>query len=81
MIVEGCGAFLAGSHRSEAIRVWMDAPYAERRRRALERDGGAFDPHWERWEADWRRHLVRTGADRAPALRVRLADQAIRVPG
>jgi hypothetical protein len=74
LVLEGCGAFLAGAPRPDAIRVWLDAPYAIRRRRALERDGGAFDPHWVDWEADWRRHLLRTGAHRSPAVRVRLAD-------
>lgn len=73
LVVEGCGAFLAGDRRPDAIRVWLDAPYVVRRRRALERDRGAFDPHWEAWEADWRRHLLRAPADRWPALRVRLA--------
>jgi hypothetical protein len=74
LIVEGCGAFLAGERHSDAVRVWLDAPYAVRRRRALERDRGAFDPHWEAWEADWRRHLLRARPDRRPALTVRLAD-------
>lgn len=74
LVVEGCGAFLAGAHRPDAIRVWLDAPYATRRRRALERDRGAFDPHWDAWEADWRRLVDRTRADRSPALRVRLPD-------
>ncbi|MGR0219353.1 hypothetical protein [Agromyces sp. ZXT2-6] len=74
LIVEGCGAFQVGRCRPDAIRVWLDAPYAIRRRRALERDRGAFDPHWEEWEADWRRHRLRTAAHRSPALRVRLAD-------
>lgn len=74
LVIEGCGAFLAGEHRPDAVRVWVDAPYAIRRRRALERDLGAFDPHWDAWEADWRRHRVRTGGGRRADLRVRLAD-------
>jgi hypothetical protein len=74
LVVEGCGAFLAGEHRSDAVRVWVDAPYAIRRRRALERDLGAFDPHWDAWEADWRRHLARARDGRRPDLRVRLTD-------
>lgn len=73
LVVEGCGAFLAAA-RPDAIRVWLDAPYATRRRRALERDLGAFDPHWDAWEADWRRHVARTRSNRSPAVRVRLTD-------
>lgn len=74
LVVEGCGAFLVGAKRPDTIRVWLHAPYATRRRRALDRDRGAFDPHWEAWEADWRRHVDRTRSDRSPAIRVRLAD-------
>lgn len=74
LVVEGCGAFHAGGHGPDAVRVWVEAPYAIRRRRALERDHGAFDPHWDAWEADWRRHLMRAGGGRRPDLRVRLAE-------
>jgi hypothetical protein len=72
MVIDGCGAFLAGRGRGDAVRVWLDAPYAERRDRALSRDRGAFDPYWEGWEADWRRYLGQVRADRVPAVRVRL---------
>ncbi|MGR2751542.1 ATP-binding protein [Agromyces arachidis] len=72
IVVEGCGAHLAGRHRSDAVRVWLDAPAAARRHRALERDGGAFDPYWDAWEADWRRYVLQTDARRASGMRVRL---------
>jgi hypothetical protein len=74
-IVEGCGAFLAGFGRPDAVRVWMDAPYAVRRRRALDRDRGGFDPHWEAWEADWRRYLGGAGVGPAGRVAVRLGDR------
>ncbi|WP_344369220.1 ATP-binding protein [Agromyces tropicus] len=72
LVLEGCGAFLAGRARPDAIRVWLDAPLATRRERALVRDAGAFDPHWDAWEADWRRYRGQSGAARVPAIRVRL---------
>jgi hypothetical protein len=80
LVIEGCGAFLAGEQRPDAVRVWVDAPHAIRRRRALERDLGAFDPHWETWEADWRRHQGRARRGLRPDLRVRLTDRNGRVP-
>ena len=60
------------------MRVWLDAPYVERRDRALSRDRGAFDPYWDGWEADWRRYLDQAGVRRTPAIRVRLGDRAQR---
>ena len=72
LVIDGCGAFLAGAGRADAVRVWVDAPYAERRDRALSRDRGAFDPYWDDWEADWRRYVGQARPDRVPAVRVRL---------
>jgi len=73
LVLEGCGAFLAGvDANGDAVRVWLDAPYATRRERALSRDAGAFDPFWAQWESDWRRYRRQTGAHRRSAIRVRL---------
>ncbi|MFC9919216.1 AAA family ATPase [Agromyces binzhouensis] len=73
LVLEGCGAFLAGARATGAVRVWLDAPYETRRDRALERDQGAFDDFWTAWESDWRRYRGQSGAARRPAIRVRLA--------
>ncbi|HEU5223622.1 MAG TPA: hypothetical protein VFU07_08065 [Candidatus Lumbricidophila sp.] len=54
LIVEGCGAFAAAGR--PAFRVWVILGDAERRRRALDRDGGAYEPFWATWEAQWRRY-------------------------
>ncbi|GGI47237.1 para-aminobenzoate synthetase [Agromyces flavus] len=78
LVVDGCGAFRAGRDRPDAIRVWVDAPYIERRERALARDRGAFDPYWDEWEADWRRYLVRAALNEHAVIRVRLGDRAAR---
>ena len=72
IIVEGCGAFTAGANVDGALRVWITAPNGLRRRRALARDEGRFDDHWDLWETEWRRHLARTRADRWADLRVRV---------
>lgn len=51
LVVEGCGASVGAASGFAAVRVWVEAPRAERRRRGLTRDGEAFRPHWERWAA------------------------------
>jgi hypothetical protein len=71
LIVEGCGAFAAGRAASGAVRVWVDAADEVRRRRALGRDGGAYDPFWDLWERQWRRYVHRTSPERSAHLHVR----------
>jgi len=51
LIVEGVGA---GARRAAAwasLLVWLDAPEAVRKRRALDRDGATFAPYWDMWAA------------------------------
>lgn len=64
-IVEGCGAFAAAGDGPRTLRVWVAAPDALRRQRALARDGGRFDPYWDVWETQWRRYAARGFAARA----------------
>ncbi|WP_424923492.1 uridine kinase family protein [Actinomadura bangladeshensis] len=47
LIVEGVGSAWAGS--PAAYRIWLDAPFALRRARALDRDGPEHADAWERW--------------------------------
>ncbi|WP_432573269.1 nucleoside/nucleotide kinase family protein [Kineococcus sp. SYSU DK005] len=49
VVVEGVGAGCTPV-RPELL-VWVRAPTAVRRRRALARDGAAYAPHWRRWAA------------------------------
>ncbi|WP_395242939.1 ATP-binding protein [Agromyces sp. MMS24-K17] len=65
LIVEGCGAFAAVGDDAGVLRVWLAAPDVARRRRALERDEGRFDPFWDRWEVQWRRYAAGRPAARA----------------
>lgn len=58
IVVEGCGALSRANRALASFGIWVDAPAAERRRRALERDPD-FAPHWKRWAAQERAHLVR----------------------
>jgi len=67
LIVEGVGALNAGSRALADLGIWVDTPDAERKRRALLRDGDAYRPHWDRWAAQEElylaRHHPRTSAD------------------
>ncbi|WP_282837181.1 hypothetical protein [Microbacterium flavum] len=58
LIIEGCGALTAESAALAPIRVWIESPAQERRRRALARDGETFRPHWEMWAAQEVRHIA-----------------------
>jgi hypothetical protein len=51
LIVEGCGAISRESLALATHAWWLDLDDAERKRRALDRDGDAYAPHWDRWAA------------------------------
>ena len=57
LIVEGSGILTATTARLGDVRVWLEAPAPSRRARALQRDGEAYRPHWERWARQEERHL------------------------
>jgi len=59
LIVEGSGMITPATARLADIRVLLEAPPTSRKRRALERDGDAFRPHWDRWAEQEERHLRR----------------------
>jgi gluconate kinase len=49
LVVEGCGALSRAARDRATLGVWVDLDAAERKRRALARDGDAYAPHWDRW--------------------------------
>ncbi|GAA4171424.1 ATP-binding protein [Gryllotalpicola koreensis] len=59
LVVEGCGALSLASAPHADLRIWLSADDAVRKRRALARDRGAFDAHWEMWDAQFT-EFVRT---------------------
>jgi len=73
LIVEGCGAFATADPSVDAVRIWVDAPDATRKRRALDRDCGAYDPFWNLWERQWRRHVRRTSPEQSADVRLNAA--------
>ncbi|MGO3885709.1 MAG: ATP-binding protein [Mycetocola sp.] len=55
LILEGCGALATSLELSRpgTMRIWLDADDDVRRDRALTRDNGAFDAHWDMWDRQW----------------------------
>lgn len=73
LIVEGAGALTSAARELVDLAIWIDAPERSRKRRALDRDGDGYAPHWERWAAQERAHI----AAHAPAS---LADLTFDLP-
>jgi len=67
LVIEGCGALSARARSLAHHGIWVEAATAERRHRALARDGEPFAREWERWarQEEWheRRHDPRASAD------------------
>ncbi|WP_318152830.1 nucleoside/nucleotide kinase family protein [Microbacterium helvum] len=59
LIVEGAGMLTPATARLGDVRVWLESPAASRKQRALDRDGDAFRPHWDRWARQEQRHVER----------------------
>lgn len=51
LIVEGIGALTPDSRALADLGIWVEADDADRRHRALSRDGDLYRPHWDRWAA------------------------------
>jgi uridine kinase len=51
LIVEGVGAGARRAAAFESLLVWLEAPTAVRKQRALARDGETFAPYWDMWAA------------------------------
>ena len=51
LVIEGSGALSRANCRLATFALWIELDAAERRRRALERDGDTYAPHWDRWAA------------------------------
>lgn len=57
LVIEGAGILTAETRALSDVQVWLESPVASRRRRALDRDGDAYRPHWDRWAAQEDEHL------------------------
>ena len=70
LILEGCGAL---SHRNAGLatlRIWLDADDDIRKRRALARDRGGFDAHWDDWQRQFERFVAAESPRETADLRI-----------
>ncbi|MFJ6301765.1 aminodeoxychorismate synthase component I [Pseudarthrobacter oxydans] len=63
VIVEGVGAAAAAARPLLSAVIWAEAPDDVRRTRALDRDGGTYEPFWDQWAAQEEEWLA---ADKVP---------------
>lgn len=59
LVVSGTGSGAQACAPHLSMVVWMELDDAERQRRALDRDGEIFAPHWEDWSRQVEEHLSR----------------------
>lgn len=59
LIIEGCGAISPAARALAHHAIWVElADDAERRRRAIARDGEVFARNWERWARQEEQHAA-----------------------
>jgi hypothetical protein len=61
LVIEGVGAGAVAPTAGgpgASLLVWLDAAEEIRYRRAMERDGATYAPHWARWAAQERAHFA-----------------------
>lgn len=67
LVIEGCGALVPETRALADRAIWVELDDAERRERAIARDGDVFAVEWERWarQEEWHtlRHNPRALAD------------------
>lgn len=61
LVVEGVGAGARAIASYAVLLVWVDAPAAERFRRAMVRDGETYRPYWDRWARQEHVHFAAEG--------------------
>ncbi len=59
LLVEGVGAGALAAADYLSVLAWVELPDAERRERALARDGSLYEGHWEMW-AEQEEEYLRT---------------------
>lgn len=59
VIVEGSGILTPATAAIADVRVWLESAESGRKARALQRDGDTYRPHWDRWAAQEREHILR----------------------
>jgi hypothetical protein len=58
VVVEGCGTLSRANAPLGDLRIWLTADDRLRKDRALRRDKGGFDAHWDHWQAQFEEYLA-----------------------
>lgn len=58
LLIEGAGALTAEVAALVDVSIWLDSPEVSRKKRALDRDGETYRPHWERWASQEALHIA-----------------------
>ncbi len=58
LVVEGCGTLSRANAPLAHLRIWLTADDVMRKERALRRDRGGFDAHWDQWQAQFEDYLT-----------------------
>ncbi|MGB0190559.1 MAG: 4-amino-4-deoxy-L-arabinose transferase [Nocardioides sp.] len=77
LVLEGVGSGHPTYDALSTLLVWLEAPLALRRERALARDGDDFAPHWEAWAASEGEVLARDRTRDRADLRLDTTDVAV----
>jgi len=59
LVIEGSGCLSRANRAAATFGIWVELDEPTRRRRALERDGDAYAPHWDRWAGQEREFGIR----------------------
>ncbi|MEA9986371.1 ATP-binding protein [Subtercola sp. RTI3] len=51
LIIEGMGSLSRQNAALATFTIWVELDDSERKRRALARDGSAYEPYWDEWAA------------------------------
>lgn len=63
IVVEGSGAMSRANRALATFGIWIRLDQAERKRRALARDGESYLDHWDRWAAQEQHFFLRERPD------------------
>jgi uridine kinase len=72
LVLEGCGALSRLNAPLATMRIWLDADDDVRKQRALARDNGGFDAHWDGWQRQFSEFLADESPREAADIRLRL---------
>ncbi|HWH27183.1 MAG TPA: ATP-binding protein [Pseudolysinimonas sp.] len=76
LVIEGSGSLSRAARHLATFGVWLELAEPERHRRAIARDGDAYEPYWDRWAAQEATFFARE----RPDLTADLVVDASRIP-